>query len=1497
MVPGSQPASPAVSDSRSHPAVEDVGNPPPSPSHSHPLFPPPAFSPSAPRPPPPSIHPPSPPPRPPPLPSPPPRPPPSPNPALHAASFCPSDHFTALVHPDTYINDMPSRGPSLFPMLLPTPSCVSINVRSLSIGQTGASAHRQAKARKLIDNLLRRYDHVLLQEVKAASSEALTSFFKHFFPGADVASSTIDQRSGGVVILTSPGVCKHYRVVEFTPVEDSPIRGRAVTIHLLPKHSINTSSYGVSSIYFSDASAASVSTRVAQIEAVGKLPFLPCHVAGGDFNYVSNGEDRRSALTDSPKVSAAWEEVCKAKGLSEAHQPVHTYYSNAASRNDGMVSSRIDRFYVSLDMLHMINFQAEASIAPRVPHTLTIRPSDDPNGAWYTSFVPDDSEIITDHIPISLRFAKLNNSSITTTVPSAVIDNPSFPAEVEDLWRNRLSMGPAPKERLPLLKQTIKSVSKNLARKVKVNNKLRDATAALSAAYTPGHSASTIIIAARGNIEVLKLFDWDNSNDLPLFCDGVRAFINSEIDEQIQQDKRSSSCTGSCTSRIERLSSILPSTRSKLSSLWDEDSITTDDPDKMTSIAYNFWCKRWVVKPSVADSDAYLSSYPKSISTPVLSPSLELVEQVILDMSDSSPGPDGIPFSAYKKTVMTSAPVFLGVVQDMIAGTASPTADFNGGLLYLIPKKGLGTIEDTRPIVVSNTDNRIIATIFNRLIVNSLEEIIDKDQKGFLPGRLMKDHILFFNEAFYKAQEEGESYDLLLYDFEKAFDSCSHDFIFKLLLRVGIPPPYVDAIRLLFTNAYATTTFAGAVPARINFSRGIKQGCPLSPLLFVLLMDVLMFHLKTIPNLDVKMFADDTGSGSPHLSCGTICRIKQIFQDFEDATGLALNLSKTHFLTTRPESEHKRIRARLRGAGWTSVKIVDSTFYLGVAIGGGADFGDSTHPRLLKFEDRISRYSPLSSSLSATSKILVANTFLLPLMYYPFQFVRCPSNHATDLTKNLVNWMGHFKAIPLIQYCRPRSHMGWPRPLTNFELWNTSLLASSAGAAPIDRSYDRDKGFQTCTMRFYHHIQRALNLCLEAGLQEENFRDKAPGQIYTLLLTHNHSDTFTGFVKDKLSRWLLTPEEQVLAMDQYRTLPRWLPDYVMEFFLNLLHRALPTARRMRHFGGGRGNKRLPPSTPCFFCNLPASDSDDHIFRVCDTVSDAAIQVFHAFGVPPDHVVGNLAAAAMGASPRPASERALAILVAESVWRARSHLSDGTLIRSPGDWVLSNVINRLTSHASSSLATDFPRNRLPPNTLASISANSKGFGASGSRSAAQARAAKAHAESIVAALPALATQLWTDGSANPNPGPSGAGVFLVFPDGSSEEAASALGEGTNNLGELWAIGSGLERAVNRLSPGASAGPIHVFTDSSYALGILSKGWACSNYGFIATAIRNLIRSNNLSIHFHHVAAHAGIPGNERADDLANRGSARSRGIPYPLSLRNILSDEGFCSLDC
>ena len=170
-------------------------------------------------------------------------------------------------------------------------------------------------------------------------------------------------------------------------------------------------------------------------------------------------------------------------------------------------------------------------------------------------------------------------------------------------------------------------------------------------------------------------------------------------------------------------------------------------------------------------------------------------------------------------------------------------------------------------------------------------------------------------------------------------------------------------------------------------------------------MDVLMHNLKKVDSLEAKMFADDTGSGSSHLSANTLSQIKRVFDDFEGATGLALNLDKTYFLTTRPSDEHRTVRARLRVVDWSGVKVSGAAQYLGMPMGSDVDFGEAFYPRLTKFHERIRGYASTKASLSATSKILVANVFLLPLLYFPAQFLRCPTCYATSMGSPLAEWV------------------------------------------------------------------------------------------------------------------------------------------------------------------------------------------------------------------------------------------------------------------------------------------------------------------------------------------------------------------------------------------------------------------------------------------------------------------------------------------------------------
>lgn len=125
-------------------------------------------------------------------------------------------------------------------------------------------------------------------------------------------------------------------------------------------------------------------------------------------------------------------------------------------------------------------------------------------------------------------------------------------------------------------------------------------------------------------------------------------------------------------------------------------------------------------------------------------------------------------------------------------------------------------------------------------------------------------------------------------------------------------------------------------------------------------------------------------------------------------------------------------------------------------------------------------------------------------------------------------------------------------------------------------------------------------------------------------------------------------------------------------------------------------------------------------------------------------------------------------------------------------------------------------------------------------------------------------VWTDGACTGNPGPMGLGVVLLSGE-RRKEISEYLGEGTNNIAELTAILRGLE-AIK--SPGR---PVVVYSDSSYAIGVLSKGWkAKANVELIAAIKQEMRRFPRLS--FVKVAGHAGVPENERCDELAREAIA-------------------------
>ena len=125
-----------------------------------------------------------------------------------------------------------------------------------------------------------------------------------------------------------------------------------------------------------------------------------------------------------------------------------------------------------------------------------------------------------------------------------------------------------------------------------------------------------------------------------------------------------------------------------------------------------------------------------------------------------------------------------------------------------------------------------------------LPELIDIQQTGFIQGRSIQDNILTLNLVQEKAIREKKPIAMLQIDFKRGYDRVDHHYIWEVMRKFGFAEDYIKLVQGLVEGGTAKAHFNGLFTGRFQLARGVRQRCPLAPLLYSLITQPLIMLLK-----------------------------------------------------------------------------------------------------------------------------------------------------------------------------------------------------------------------------------------------------------------------------------------------------------------------------------------------------------------------------------------------------------------------------------------------------------------------------------------------------------------------------------------------------------------------------------------------------------------------------------------------------------------------------
>jgi len=366
----------------------------------------------------------------------------------------------------------------------------------------------------------------------------------------------------------------------------------------------------------------------------------------------------------------------------------------------------------------------------------------------------------------------------------------------------------------------------------------------------------------------------------------------------------------------------------------------------------------------------------------------------------SAAGPDGVEVKDWNRiSNREKAKLF-----SIWARTARVPSYITKSRTIFIPKKAdSSSPEDARPISIASVALRHYHKILAKRLSTVLEPVFDKCQFGFRPKDGIAEAIAKLDEVFQTTIKKISPMALALIDLRKAFDSVNHYAIYQTMLNIGLEEKFITYIRRLYEEASTILCFKGQSSKPIIPKKGVRQGDPLSPLIFLLVFDNI---LRTIPNIEgIKTiqgnekinhlaYADDLVLLSEDKT-----GLQKIFDHILPIlklTGLEINHDKSMSLIWLKDGKNKRTifdnrpAITVRNRILPPMQINDNFKYLGVSF-----TAKGRNPIKVDLRDRLEILR--KSALKPQQKLFFLVRYLLPSYYHQLTFAKIYANMLNKL--------------------------------------------------------------------------------------------------------------------------------------------------------------------------------------------------------------------------------------------------------------------------------------------------------------------------------------------------------------------------------------------------------------------------------------------------------------------------------------------------------------------